>query len=236
MSITLSSKPSAARPRRNLLVALAVTILTTVTLLVVWLVLPRGQITMWIASCKSWLLPDIKLPYTPTEDLLMISSAFSVVVSTILEALLLIVLRNKSKKTKKWLRYTLYTILVANAALASTAFIYASVSKTTNETCNNITKSTIADEYGYNRKANAQTLDHLVLESNRSYDEGFPCGRRMASRWLSLLISFFSVILLVSAWLDFREHDRRESETLQLSGEPLSEKEAISTDIIKSIA
>ncbi|KAI1454186.1 hypothetical protein F4805DRAFT_460979 [Annulohypoxylon moriforme] len=237
MSITLSPKASTTQLRRSSLVASAVSILIATTFLVVWLVLPRGQITMWIENSKSWMLSEIEGSYTPTEDLLILSSAFSVVVSTVLEALLLFVLRNKSKQTKTWLRYTLYAILFANAALAFTAFLYASVSTTIGGACNNSSSNVIPDEYGHYRRVNARTLDRIELAQASSYSEGVQCGRKTVSRWLSLLISFFSIVLLISAWLDFREQDRRESKTLQLiSGKPLGEKEVVSTEFIETIA
>ncbi|KAI2470771.1 hypothetical protein F4781DRAFT_389009 [Annulohypoxylon bovei var. microspora] len=236
MSIISSPKTFATQLRRASLVASAVSVLVAITF-VVWLVLPRGQITIWTESSKSWILSEIRGPYTPTEDLLIFSSAFSVVVSTILESLLLFTLRNKSKQTKTWLKYTLYTILFANAALASTAFLYASVSPTVpSGSCTSITSDITSDEYGHHRERNSRTWDLTEPEQGSSYGEGFLCGRRIVSRWLSLLISFFSIVLLVSAWLDFREQDRRESETSQLDEESLGEKGLISTDSIGTMA
>ncbi|KAI0884036.1 uncharacterized protein GGS22DRAFT_18274 [Annulohypoxylon maeteangense] len=236
MSInTLSPKASATKLRRTLLVVPAVSILIAIALLVVWLVLPRGQVTIWMERSKSWLLFEIQGPFTPTEELLILSSAFSVVVSMVLEALLLFALRNKSKQTKTWLRFTLYAILFANAALAFTAFLYASVSTTISGKCGNITGDVVLDEYGHYRKTNARTFDLIELGQSNSYDKAFPCGRKMVSRWLSLLISLFSIVLLVSAWLDFREQDLKESETSQHDGKLDGEKGVIEIDFIESI-
>ncbi|KAI1204603.1 uncharacterized protein F4807DRAFT_328078 [Annulohypoxylon truncatum] len=235
MPITLSPKPSTTRLTRTSLVASAISILLATTILVVWLVLPRGQVTIWMQDIHSWLLSEFEGPYTPTEDLLILSSAFSVVVSTLLEVLLLFVLRNKLKRTKTWLRYTLYTILFANAALAFTAFLYASVSTTIGEACTNVTGDAVINEYGHQRGVNARALDRVELEQSSSYGEGLLCGRRMVSRWLSLLISFFSIILLISAWLDFREQDRRESKISQLSAGPLSKKGALPRGFVENV-
>ncbi|KAI2607796.1 hypothetical protein GGR54DRAFT_643886 [Hypoxylon sp. NC1633] len=132
-------------------------------------------------------LPDLAKSNTLNEDVLVLSSAFSVVASVLLESLLFFVLRNKSNPTQSWIKCTIYTILLANAVLALTAFIFASVHRSPS-------------------------------------DDDFVCGVRVASRWLSLLISIFSVMLLVSAWLDFREQDKWQAEILRLEEESFDEK------------
>ncbi|KAI1390498.1 uncharacterized protein F4822DRAFT_152357 [Hypoxylon trugodes] len=157
---------------------------------------------MWTERGQLKLLSEFKGPYTPTEDLLILSSAFSVVVSMILEILLLLVVRNKSKRTKLWIRYTLYAILCTNAAIAFAAFLYASANNGTHH----------------------ESENYVECLHGISDDEGNPHACRITSRWLSLLISFFSTILMVSAWLDFREQDQKELETLRFNEESLSEK------------
>ncbi|KAI1396463.1 hypothetical protein F4819DRAFT_475252 [Hypoxylon fuscum] len=72
-------------------------------------------------------------------------------------------------------------------------------------------------------------MDNAEYAPHTSFHgEGSTCGRQMASSWLSLLISVFSTILLVSAWLDFREQDQWESIALRSKEETHNEKTAIS--------
>ncbi|KAI6085145.1 hypothetical protein F4821DRAFT_241258 [Hypoxylon rubiginosum] len=197
------------------LVVLSSTIVLSVVILMAWLVIPRGQITMWIESSKSWLLSEFKGPYTPTEDLLILSSAFSIVVSIILETLLLLVLRHKSRKIKSWIRYTLYTLLSANAALAFAAFLCAS----TND------HVLCAEPTGYLDKI-ISSIETWNNDTSGTGSDGnsFRCGQRVVSRWLSLLISIFSTVILVSTWLDFREQDQQELYFLRYSEELYEEK------------
>ncbi|KAI0828733.1 hypothetical protein F5Y06DRAFT_282980 [Hypoxylon sp. FL0890] len=172
---------------------------------------------MWIGRSKAWLLSEFKGLYVPTEDLLILSSVLSLVVSAILEALLLFLLQDKSKRTKTWLRYTVYLILSANALLAFAAFIYASLS------------GVVPNKHSHQQE----------LSFRAWYDAGHvpgfsdgrsPCERRMASRWPGLLISLFSTVLSVSAWLDFRDQDRQESEFSVLNEGSLSEKGLVSIE------
>ncbi|KAI1407654.1 hypothetical protein F5Y13DRAFT_174315 [Hypoxylon sp. FL1857] len=186
---------------------------------------------MWVEGSESWPLSQFKGPYAPTVDLLILSSVFSVVVSAILEMMLLFVLRNKSKRTKAWLRYTLYLILSANALLAFAAFLCASLRGATFEEAHaSKTSRIIPDGYGHQRGPQFWTWNHSEHTLGVSHGQSSPCHRRIVplSRWLSLLISLFSTMLSVSAWLDFREQDRHELEMSELNEESLSEKGLIS--------
>ncbi|KAI1138385.1 hypothetical protein F5Y05DRAFT_383902 [Hypoxylon sp. FL0543] len=170
---------------------------------------------MGIEGSKSWLLSEFQEPYASIEDLLILSSVLSLLVSALLEALLLFLLRNRSKRTKAVFRYTVYLILSANALLAFVAFFYASLS------------GVVPDGRCDQRELKVRTCDHRGPAPGFQ-DQSSSCERRMESRWLSFLISLFSTVLSVSAWLDFREQDRRESELLELNEESLSEKGLIS--------
>ncbi|KAI1377081.1 hypothetical protein F4677DRAFT_417371 [Hypoxylon crocopeplum] len=226
MLITLSPEASINQRKRTSLVVL-VSILFAIPLLLVWLMLPRGQVTMWVKNSKSW-SSEFKGPYTPTEELLILSSAFSVVVSVLLETLLLFALQNRSKQTKACIRYILYMILSANAALAFAAFLFTSFhSSMLAERRPSIHSSAILGGHGDQSQVVASTWDY-DKNKHDSDDEGFPCGGQVASRWLSLLISIFSIMLLVSAWLDFRDQDQRELEVSRLDEEHFDEKRFIS--------
>ncbi|KAI0378492.1 hypothetical protein F5Y04DRAFT_283720 [Hypomontagnella monticulosa] len=221
MSITLSPNASAAKRKRLLVVILVATAATLISigLLVTWLVIPRGQATIWIDDAKSWLSSEFKGPYTSAEELLILSSAFSMMASGIIEALLLMVPQDNSKRTKRWLRYTLITILSANANLAFVAFIYALANS-----------GTPARGHTPDEQHIQNTLSPIKSVHNASHGKGIPCRRPVVSLWLSLLISVFSTILAVSTWQELREEDRDELEIPRVEKEPLSEKGPIFPD------
>ncbi|KAI4862817.1 hypothetical protein F4820DRAFT_428976 [Hypoxylon rubiginosum] len=180
---------------------------------------------MWTESSVSWLWSEFKELYTPTEDMLILSSAFSIVVSVILEALTMLVLRHKLKRTKLWLRYMLYTIFSANSVLAFVAFLYTSPDDhMLDEGPSGYITTGKQNIYPGEDVLNMETwgvgVAHVALD-----ESGSRCGRWVVSRSLSLLISIFSTVLLLTAWMDFREQDRRELYYIKLSEEPLEEKD-----------
>ncbi|KAI2620937.1 hypothetical protein GGS26DRAFT_569976 [Hypomontagnella submonticulosa] len=228
MSATLSSNVSTTKRKWIVLVALAASTLLSISLLVTWLVLPRGQATMWLENAKSWLLSEFRGPYTPTEELLILSSVVSMVVSGVIEALLFAVPQNSSKHTKIWLRYAPLIILSANATLAFVAFFYALVnSGMLAEGHTGIMGDTVLGEKYHQNTQSYTGHMHSVPPA-----KGVSCGRPVVSLWLALLITIFSTILAVSAWLDFREQDRDEWEIPRFEKESLNEKMPIFTDEI----
>ncbi|KAL7624939.1 hypothetical protein AAE478_004153 [Parahypoxylon ruwenzoriense] len=182
---------------------------------------------MWIDNSNSWRLSEFKGLCIPTENILLLSSTFSIIVSVILETILLLVLRNKSKHTKKWLRYTLFTILSLNALLAFVAFLSSISNGRFSDGGQSSTPSSQTPD-----GSRCQNMSNILRWSYTHYahegSQGAPCGQRVASRWLSLLISVFSIIIMISAWLDFREEDRRETQILALSEGRCDEKRSIS--------
>lgn len=123
-------------------------------------------------------------------------------------------------QAKTWFRYTLMAILSLNAIFALIAFIYASVNAGVfNEECTgNLNDHTKQNE------TNLSKWGHSSRTNVFSHSDAILCGRRVTSCWLGLLISLFSIVLMISAWLDFREQDLQESVTATSSEESLSEK------------
>ncbi|KAI1076639.1 hypothetical protein F5B20DRAFT_554997 [Whalleya microplaca] len=194
---TDETKPRGNRP---VVVAVGITITLAMAFLTALLVLPRLETAVWMENGRSWVLSGFKESYTPTENLLIASSVFSLFVSVMVELLLFSVRRHRSKQTKRWLRYVLFVILFANAILAFVAFLCASF---------NDSGETPEKSYMYMPDEVDQSID----------DEA-----RFMPRWLGLLISLFSLILLVTAWMDFKEEDQWEQEYSTLVDRVVDEK------------
>ncbi|KAI0095914.1 hypothetical protein F4814DRAFT_457510 [Daldinia grandis] len=73
-------------------------------------------------------------------------------------------------------------------------------------------------------ETNLSKWGHINRTNVYSLSDAFICGRGAVSCWLGFLISLFSIVLITSAWLDFREQDSQESVTATSGEESLSEK------------
>ncbi|KAI0160054.1 hypothetical protein GGR52DRAFT_176454 [Hypoxylon sp. FL1284] len=179
---------------------------------------------MSFGSSISWLWSQLDGPYTPTEILLILSSAASTALCVLVETLSISSLRQKTRRTRLWLRYMLYTTLSANVILAFDAYLTASHKD----------EFFCGENVGFLKGGRPNAFNNETILNMPAWNvggaDGSPdsqCARRAISRWLSLLISVSSTILLVSAWLDFREEDRQESQAGRLGDEPPREKDGL---------
>ncbi|KAI5865207.1 hypothetical protein GGS23DRAFT_414840 [Durotheca rogersii] len=144
---------------------------------------------MWRSNTTFRLLNELLVLHQPSENLLLLSSGFSVLVSVVLEALLLYLLPNQSRLANKWTKCILFTILFLNVVLAFVASLAASMN------------------------------DSITNNDGNS---------RIAPRWLGILMSLFSIILVLSAWLDVRDLERQKSEIPGEKQRRYDEEEGIS--------
>ncbi|OTA86153.1 hypothetical protein M434DRAFT_400004 [Hypoxylon sp. CO27-5] len=123
-----------------------------------------------------------------------------------------------------WLRYTLYLILSANTLLAFAAFLNTLLSGVIpGESHSRDTGILVLAEHGQQYESKFWAWTH-IKHVYGSHGESCLFGHRIAYLWLSVLISTFSTILLISAWLDFREQDRRQLDISKFDEEFPSEK------------
>ncbi|KAH9884240.1 hypothetical protein F4778DRAFT_565382 [Xylariomycetidae sp. FL2044] len=134
---------------------------------------------------ESW-LPILSGSYTPVEQVLVLSSAFSLIFAMVVETLLFTVLRKDLIQVRYWLRWTLNLVLAANVILAFSATLVKSIDGLQRDYC----------------------------DSSSEIDDtpGTACETRQGNRWLSPLLFLFSVVLYLLTWLDCRDDEENGSE------------------------
>ncbi|KAI0003567.1 hypothetical protein F4779DRAFT_601413 [Xylariaceae sp. FL0662B] len=210
MAIQLPTDEPRPQGNRRTLITCGVVIMLPVTCLTALIMLPREKVAEWLANGEAW-LSGFKESYTPTEELLLASSVFSLFVSVLVEVIVFSMRQHRSKQTQRWLRYVLFITLIANALLALTAIL-----------------STFISDSMLSNGVPPENIDCTGLPEgmnpNTYYGQGNMRRPPSVTRWFGLLIALFSVILLVSAWMDFQEQDRWQQEFGFLSKEEADEK------------
>ncbi|CAJ2510498.1 Uu.00g133070.m01.CDS01 [Anthostomella pinea] len=207
----LSDNDSVPRTRCRVIASAAVATISLI-LLGLWALLQLNATPEFIAWSKE--LADFSSSYTPTEQLLIGSSGFSLSVSAVIEAWHFSLFGKGAAWTKHWLRKGFFLIVLVNATLAGSAFVLASIIGTLESQGALVIAPSMDLQLGIDQHSSASTTWscewHTIQSLHGAQVIGRSCKTRLASRWLCSCIVMFSLLLAVSGWLDFRQEDETE--------------------------
>ncbi|KAK9780475.1 hypothetical protein SCAR479_02590 [Seiridium cardinale] len=141
--------------------------------------------------------------YVVAENVLLCTSAFSLMISILMEVVLMVSTKNTSLSTKRWLRRGLMSLLIVNSLFSLASLIFFTVVQTVNSHCQMLVQQGTGHEPGHpsygaiNVDAKGDALGVWTQDSRRNFPWQLSC----------LAIFTFSVVLLVSAWLDLRDEE-----------------------------
>ncbi|KAI5919999.1 hypothetical protein F4810DRAFT_461066 [Camillea tinctor] len=217
--------------KRTRLAKVLTTLVTGATILICLGLVHHDVTGRWIIDF-GWLTAGFVGPYTPVEKVTLGSAGFSLLASVSLEGILFYGMREGENKTKIWIRTTIFFILAINIALALSAFIFTLFDNTKLIDLEFIASAGLDiwdKEYRTDGGSSTWSCELRAYENlrNNTFAVGRTCKSRLASRWLSLLIFVFSVILVTLAWMDFKDEDTwlRPSKPLDEEARSKSESE-----------
>ncbi|KAI1484371.1 hypothetical protein F5X96DRAFT_664596 [Biscogniauxia mediterranea] len=211
------------------------TIIVTGAIILMCLGLIHHDVTNgWVVDVKSF-IAGFQGPYTPVEKVTLGSAGFSLLASVSLEGILFYAMREGESKTKRWIRTTIFLILAVNIALALSSFVFTLFDNTELidlEFMASAGSDVWDKEYRTNDGPSTWSCELRAYKNlrNNAFAVGRTCKSRLASRWLSLLIFIFSVILVALAWMDFKDE-----EVWLLPSTPLDEEAKIESQNEKDI-
>ncbi|KAI0598797.1 hypothetical protein F4775DRAFT_552991 [Biscogniauxia sp. FL1348] len=192
--------------------AKVLTVIVTGATILICLGLIHHDVTRgWIVDIES-LTAGFRGPYTPVEKVTLGSAGFSLLASVSLEGILFYAMREGESKTKRWIRAAIFFILAVNIALALSSFVFTLFDNTEFIDLEFMASAGLDvwdNQYRTNDSPSTWSCELRAYENlrNNAFAVGRTCKSRLASRWLSLLIFIFSVILVTLAWMDFRDED-----------------------------
>ncbi|KAH8204746.1 hypothetical protein TruAng_001080 [Truncatella angustata] len=141
-------------------------------------------------------------PYAMAEKILLFTATFSLAISMLIEAILLFSTRKTSAFTKRWLRRGLLSILAVNSVFSFGSLAFFTAIQIVNKHSEKLIKEGTGYEVGHPTYGAISIGQQGLAHGQWSQEE----SRRMIPWQLSCLgIFVFSVLLLVSAWLDLRD-------------------------------
>ncbi|KAI0124018.1 hypothetical protein BJ170DRAFT_70620 [Xylariales sp. AK1849] len=158
---------------------------------------------------------SLHLHATTVERVLVATAAFSLTVSVLIEISLFYLVRKGAHRTKSWLRRILLSVLLLNSLFSLSSLVFVTFDQATRKQCPHASTRggrRFLEQAAWSGNVDYKTTTQGVVVSIRQSDSLVPLQ-------LSCLLMFaFSLILLVSAWIDLRD-DKQEKDCIDEFGE-----------------